>query len=605
MIVQAEEPAVISLSNDAALWLKKASIAYTDFAEYISRENFRNINDLAVESVRKWYKQEDISEVCTFENVNMGEFSELFLTGYFIEVFKKLVILQKIYACHHPSKIIYSSGIEPFNMGLPENLWARVIDAFAQKDNIETLALHRRHRSVFILKEKLKYWLEKHHLLLLVQGGVLPSAFRVYLRYIIKRFKGEKNSGKNITIFAGPADLLTGSVKLMDVLREKGYSVKVLVRENFQARKFFLKHAISAETFTEVRIDRQHEQEIRDKIKCFKADARNRKVDIKKLKPFFFDGINIWPIIAERIFYELKYVYPRLIEEMGIFSYMISKGGIRCIIVPTSVSPDARAILKQASIAGIPTVEIQHGVTKWSPSYLPLIADAVFVWGQMTKDWYIKHGADPGRVFIMGRISATRRKEAVINIENLKQRLNLPLNKKIVLVATQPAICIDSLTRFKGNTPTIQAIVDELAELKDVTLVIKLHLSENLSDYSDVRTAHGNVLITKYGDAQDYLKICDVLIVGDSSIAIDAMINNKPVVYINLEGPEDLVDYPRYGAYPVYHRKDIFMSVKAFLCNGSSGYDPNSIREMVNCEDSEAVEKAFYIISSLMEKTES
>jgi CDP-glycerol glycerophosphotransferase (TagB/SpsB family) len=133
-------------------------------------------------------------------------------------------------------------------------------------------------------------------------------------------------------------------------------------------------------------------------------------------------------------------------------------------------------------------------------------------------------------------------------------------------------------------------------------LVVKLHPAERLSDYDNVRAGHSNILITKYGDAQDYLELCDILIVGDSSIAVDAMIKNKPVIYVNFDGSEDLVNYPQYGACPVYDRKGILPSVKAFLYNGSKNYNHDKINEMISCEGPEAVKEIFRTIFTLIKE---
>ena len=602
-LFKAGDCSIITLSNAAASNLHTAGIPFTDFSEYINPDDFKAVNDVAVESARSWYKREEIAEVCTYANINMGEFSELFLTGYFIEVFKRIIILEKICARHHPSKIIYSSNIEPFNMGPSENLWVYIIRAFAQKNSIETKILQKSRKTVFFLKERLKYWFENHHLLMLFQGGVSTDTFRTYLKYVLKKFsREEKETVKNRIIFTGPANLLIGSAKLMTLLIEKGYRVEVLIRENFEARKTFLKYGIPMQTFTEIKSDRWQRQETRNKVKDFRSCV-SAGINTKGLKPFLFDSINIWPIIFARLYYELNYVCPRLIEEMEIFRYKILRDDIKCVITSSSVAPEARSILKQASGMGIPTVEIQHGVTKWAPSYLPVVADAVFVWGKMTKDWYIKHGIESSRIFVTGRFTATRRKNMKGSIDDLRQKLGLSLNKKIVLIVTQPAICIDSVTRLKGNIPMVQAIADELIELDNIMMIVKLHPAESLSDYDNIRVSYSNMLITKHGDAQDYLEVCDVLMVGDSSIAIDAIIKNKPVIYVNLDGLENLVDYPKYGACPVYNKKDILPNVKELLYNGNKNYNQGKVRDMINCEGSEAAEKAFFVISTLIKET--
>jgi UDP-N-acetylglucosamine 2-epimerase len=210
----------------------------------------------------------------------------------------------------------------------------------------------------------------------------------------------------------------------------------------------------------------------------------------------------------------------------------------------------------------------------------------------MTRDWYIRHGVDKNRIVVTGRMAAVR-KDVTSNVDSLRRSINIPLNKKVVLLSTQPAVSLDSLVRIEGNTPLVQSIIDQLFDLEDVMLIVKLHPGEEMSDYGNVVKDDNKVLITKQADAQDYLEICDVLIVGDSSIAVDAMIKGKPVIYINFEGSEDLVPYPKYGAYPAYKKEDIRPLVKRILYNDLKAYDEDNIRNMVVCEGKGAVQKAF------------
>jgi hypothetical protein len=389
-LLRTNSVAVVSLTNGIALRLSDASIPFTNFTDYVSSESFARVGNMAAETAREWYKQDKLSEVCTFENVNMGEFSELFLTAYFIEVFKRIIILQKIRETQRPETIIYSSEAEPFTMGLHEDLWAKTIEEYARRNDLQTSVIRRGSSFRFLARENLKYLLERCCLLSVFSQGLSRGVLRVSLKRITTRFTRCLRAGrvprKADIIFSGPSSLFVNSVALMEVLIQNDYSIEIITRENYQVRQFFLKHGISMETFMDVNIDRLHKQTIRNRIKRFKKHIRENFF-VEGLSPFTFEGINLWPIIADRLSYELKYVYPRLIEEMEIFCCKLAGQDIKCVVVPTSAAPVAKAVLRQASSMGVPTVEIQHGVTKWAPSYLPLVCLGTNDQGLVHKAW--------------------------------------------------------------------------------------------------------------------------------------------------------------------------------------------------------------------------
>jgi CDP-glycerol glycerophosphotransferase (TagB/SpsB family) len=190
------------------------------------------------------------------------------------------------------------------------------------------------------------------------------------------------------------------------------------------------------------------------------------------------------------------------------------------------------------------------------------------------------------------------------DLSEQKQRLGLPADKKIILIVTQPAICIDSLTRVRGNVPIIQSVIDELSSINGLFLVIKIHPGEKISDYRNLRFEEGRAVVNRDGSIMDYLESCDAMIVGDSSIAIDAMMKGKPVIYLNMEGGDDLVPYPEYGAMAIYDRAGIRPAVDKALYREIKPYSHDRLKSMVYCEGKEAVLNAFLAISSFNKKNE-
>jgi CDP-glycerol glycerophosphotransferase (TagB/SpsB family) len=117
------------------------------------------------------------------------------------------------------------------------------------------------------------------------------------------------------------------------------------------------------------------------------------------------------------------------------------------------------------------------------------------------------------------------------------------------------------------------AICNAVKDFLDVQFVIKVHPSElSLSVYDTVLKQVGiRALVTKEANIYEVLYVCDLMMTGYSTTALDAMILDKPVITLNLTGLKDPIPFAESGAaIGVYSEKDLKQAIKNALCDDST-----------------------------------
>lgn len=197
----------------------------------------------------------------------------------------------------------------------------------------------------------------------------------------------------------------------------------------------------------------------------------------------------------------------------------------------------------------------------------------IAVMSPFARDAQIKMGAPADRVFITGQprfdlIGRTESNRGLIMAE-----LGLPENQDIIVLATQP---LGALWTEKDKKEFIQTVVGAVIEFPEKRLIIKLHPSEKIEEYQEMLAGmdDNKAIICQSIDLYGLLNACDLLMTVHSTVALEAMILNKPVITINLTGRPDAMPYAQSGAaLGVYRKEDLAPSIRKAL------YDPEVSKE--------------------------
>lgn len=232
-------------------------------------------------------------------------------------------------------------------------------------------------------------------------------------------------------------------------------------------------------------------------------------------------------------------------------------------IIPTKV---AVAVAKRS---GIPTLLLlQLGMLGKNYECPTFLADKISVPGDFIKDLVIGCGVDEERIVVTGRptYDVLIRAEERFDKVGICRKLGLDPSKKILVYCTENL----PLTETQRMA---YAICNAVKGFLDVQFVIKVHPSElSLSVYDTVLKQVGiRALVTKEADIYEVLYVCDLMMTGYSTTALDAMILDKPVITLNLTGLKDPIPFAESGAaIGVYSEKDLKQGIKNGLYDDST-----------------------------------
>lgn len=169
------------------------------------------------------------------------------------------------------------------------------------------------------------------------------------------------------------------------------------------------------------------------------------------------------------------------------------------------------------------------------PSYVEGLNMAVL--SPFAKEAYISMGVPAEKIFITGqpRFDLIWQKE--FHRERILKELGIPENKGIIVLATQPLLGF--LWKEKDRERLIETVVRAMDKYPEEKLVVKLHPNESLKDYQELLTrtkCNNKVVICQNIDLYELLHACDLLMTVHSTVALEAMLLNKPVICLDFSG---------------------------------------------------------------------
>jgi hypothetical protein len=180
----------------------------------------------------------------------------------------------------------------------------------------------------------------------------------------------------------------------------------------------------------------------------------------------------------------------------------------------------------------------------------------VAVLGQSAKDVHIARGAPPENIFVTGQPRFDLMFSKKFNKERFLSQLGIPQNKGIVVLATQQLVPM--LWSKDERKAFIKTIAQAMGTFPDEQLVIKLHPAEHISDYQHLLKEIGcdNAILCQNVDLYELLNACNLLMTVFSTVAVEAMLFNKPVICIEFTGRRSISYYTDDGAAIGVHREE-------------------------------------------------
>ena len=253
---------------------------------------------------------------------------------------------------------------------------------------------------------------------------------------------------------------------------------------------------------------------------------------ISLLQPTVIDILVLFLFIlkSRKTFKKLKLKYP--LRYLMTFLYVLLFNNIlrgkeyNLSITSNDHLPEHRTFRLVSSLLGLKTAYVQHAqVSKLFPA---LSFDLAFLDGKASLDIYKSIGnINNTKVFLTG---ALRTPELVFS------RHSKNYENKLIGVALNK---LDSKQKIKS-------VAEVLMNIPNCKIILRVHpaLVMDQKYLDELSIIFGRKIVYKNASLSDFLKAINLLIVGDSNIALDAVISDIPVIYKNMSDV-NIFDY--YG----------------------------------------------------------
>ncbi|CAK9073414.1 Streptogramin A acetyltransferase (Virginiamycin acetyltransferase D) (Vat(D)) [Durusdinium trenchii] len=284
------------------------------------------------------------------------------------------------------------------------------------------------------------------------------------------------------------------------------------------------------------------------RIQCTKL-SNSELFDISDLEPLD-DTAELVKMLRFHSAHLLPLIYEAQVNCEEIFRRIKPK----VLVVGSDITYQGRTACRMAKTQGITTACPMHGALASNPTHALHIADRYLAYGEAAKNFLASLGYPAEQVAVCGApyLDGSPKQSGHIH-ETIRQNLSLDDKKPYVLVATSgPGNTIS----HEHHAQIIETLRHVSLKLPHVQFVVKLHRKDHLEYYQQVltRLSDAELHIVPYGaegypgDIFDWLQGSDLLLTGASSVAVEAMLMDVPVITMDFADEIAATDFITQGA---------------------------------------------------------
>ena len=504
---------------------------YLDLSETELRER-------ADEFSRQWYQVND-KDYSIFEGLSAGElFTVEVAYKALFELEKMIVLIQKIMQVHEPSAWILATNENP--------LFAQVIQA------------HPNQTSITQIQPNLVAWIRRninfHELKLWLRREGWDYHFRTITFRLLNSWRQpphpiQTKNGIILFILDIPTSSAMGT--LLPVIKEIPPEERMILATDPRCYRLLQENNLEGFQFSpedlKVALPRQKlatSSEIRARWKTISTEKD------AKTTHMVISCNNLWEIRTTYFKKQFLRKIPIALAHFQLALAVIKTYQVRAIVSAADNHYMGQLFVRAAQKNNLYFLSVQHGMVNHPSGYLPIRASQLAVMGEAIREWLIEHGAAPEQVVVTGQ----PRFDALVNPPAISRgqlfgELNLNPDLPTWLIAPEPQLGLwmrDLFFQTLQLAPGVQAI-------------IRVHPNDNPLDYqvslNTYPALQERVRISRHHDIKSALDNCDAILLGRSTIGLEALIIGKYPITI----------YPKHEAgwvLPPYLREYLEIAPK-------------------------------------------
>lgn len=242
---------------------------------------------------------------------------------------------------------------------------------------------------------------------------------------------------------------------------------------------------------------------------------------------FQCNGLYLWPIVSKRLYRVFRYKFPAIGVESEAAREILVRYRVKSLLLTSDAHHGERLFTLIANQLDIPSLVIQHGATLDEWGYVPLYATRFAAWGNSSRQWLIEKGVPSEKIVVTGspRSDQFVCRNLSMSREDFCSQMSIPISDWLILWV------VDPIPETK-NRVILQRLIGVIRALPWAHLIIRPHPgSPQVSWLTDIVTGQERVLVSSVEEnLYDLLSIVDMVIIQCSTVGIEAMLFDKPVL---------------------------------------------------------------------------
>ena len=226
----------------------------------------------------------------------------------------------------------------------------------------------------------------------------------------------------------------------------------------------------------------------------------------------------------------------------------------RVLVVGNDLTLEGRLGTLVAQARGIATAALMHGLVSAEPMHGQHRVDRFLVYGEGSRRLLLERGTPAERIAVTGcpKLDPPPRQEGRVHPQ-LARRLGLRAGEPWILIAfSGPGHSVS----HDHHRRLIEAVGQCSAALPGVRFVARLHRKDAPEPYREIlnRIPGARLTVVRHGQRGyptaifDWLQGCRAVITGASTVAVEAMLLEVPVITLDLTGELATTDFITAGA---------------------------------------------------------
>jgi len=548
---------IISLDIVAHKNLLDAHIQHELVENYFEPSDENYIDELIIDKSTNWYKDEEISKLLIFENINLGWLLEIEIFSYLAQIIKKFVGITRLFEK------------ECFEEVYCSNLLSLMLQNISKNVKINELST----------TSEIDFHFENIEIPLSVGGKLIPIRISRKLALKVKKFVEfltnillnskislDKNKIKDrillldfdIVLYENLISTLSKNFEII-LLNERKPSIWNL--ESFKIFKKLNSKIIQLKDLKDSQINLKIENE---------SELLNKKLsELFKCESYFQNFFSaydksFWSAIKTNFISICNARFKESIQRYILSQKLFEVLDIDKIIVIYNTGFEEKMILFADEKQKVSGLILQHGYLR-NPSYLkkylsisPIMPNPRFkngLWGNNTYELFLKLGIPEENLITVG----SPRHDHFFN-----SKKSLPKNIIIFFDSIPNELDFKSFdtNQLIKNENTIKKICEKLNSLPSHDLIVKLHPGQHVLPYSIkplIKKIDKNIPIYQSKNIFKFFIKCDLIVISElSTVILEAMILGIPTITYISDNSSDEEEIFKSGASILVHSYDDF-----------------------------------------------